>query len=88
MTKHYPQEFRDDVVKVARLHQISRHQWVGWFKFSRAQSGNWRAWVYYTFEWPFFGGVVIYLWRRLMHGDIPKIPKPDFEALAKLTEKD
>ncbi len=26
MTKHYPQEFRDDVVKVARLRQISmRH---------------------------------------------------------------
>jgi hypothetical protein len=26
MTKHYPQEFRDDVVKVARLHQISMRQ--------------------------------------------------------------
>jgi hypothetical protein len=26
MTKHYPQEFRDDVVKVARLHQTSMRQ--------------------------------------------------------------
>jgi len=26
MTKHFPQEFRDDVVKVARLSQISMRQ--------------------------------------------------------------
>jgi hypothetical protein len=48
--------------------------WAGWFELSRAQTGNWRAWVY-TFEWPFFGGVCIYLWNRLRKGDIPKIPK-------------
>ena len=56
--------------------------WAGWFEFGRAQSGNWRAWVY-TFEWPFFGGVAIYLYRRIMRGDIPKISKPDFAALEK-----
>jgi hypothetical protein len=56
--------------------------WAGWFEFGRAEHGNWRAWVY-TFEWPFFGGLAIYLWRRLMKGDIPKIPGPDFAALAK-----
>ncbi|CAB4665292.1 unannotated protein [freshwater metagenome] len=56
--------------------------WAGWFEFGRAQSGNWRAWVY-TFEWPFFGAIAIYLWRRLIKGDMPKIPRPDLEALAK-----
>jgi hypothetical protein len=56
--------------------------WAGWFEFGRAQSGNWRAWVY-TFEWPFFGGVAVYLYSRIMKGDIPKISRPDFAALAK-----
>ena len=55
--------------------------WAGWFEFGRAQTGNWRAWVY-TFEWPFFGAVALYLWRRIMRGDLPKIPRPDFSALA------
>ncbi len=55
--------------------------WAGWFEFGRAQSGNWRAWVY-TFEWPFFAGVSFYLWRRLTKGDIPRIPRPDLQALA------
>ena len=49
---------------------------LGYFEFGRAQQGNWRAWVY-TFEWPFFGGVAYYLWRRIMRGDIPHIPRPD-----------
>ncbi|MEI7540825.1 MAG: hypothetical protein WCJ89_05040 [Actinomycetes bacterium] len=55
--------------------------WAGWFEFGRAQTGNWRAWVY-TFEWPFFAGVSYYLWRRLSKGDIPRIPRPDLKALA------
>ena len=55
--------------------------WAGWFEFGRAQSGNWRAWVY-TFEWPFFAGVSVYLWRRLSKGDIPHIPRPNLEELA------
>lgn len=59
--------------------------WAGWFEFGRAEQGNWRAWVY-TFEWPFFGGLAIYLWRRLMKGDVPKIPRPDLAALAKAEE--
>ncbi len=50
--------------------------WAGWFEFSRAHSGNWRAWVY-TFEWPFFGVVCIYLWKRLRKGDVPRLPKPN-----------
>jgi len=50
--------------------------WAGWYEFGRAQTGNWRAWVY-TFEWPFFGGVAYYLWRRIMRGDVPRIPRPD-----------
>ena len=54
--------------------------WAGWFEFGRAESGNWRAWVY-TFEWPFFGAIAVYLYRRLMKGEVPKIPKPDFAAL-------
>ena len=60
--------------------------WAGWFEFGRAEHGNWRAWVY-TFEWPFFGGLAIYLWRRLMKGDVPKIPRPNFEALAREADK-
>lgn len=48
---------------------------------TRAQSGNWCAWVY-TFEWPFFGAVALYLWRRIMRGDVPKIPRLDLSALA------
>jgi hypothetical protein len=56
--------------------------WAGWFEFGRAHQGNWRAWVY-TFEWPFFGAIAIYLWRRLIKGDVPKIPRPDLAALAK-----
>lgn len=54
--------------------------WAGWFEFGRAQTGNWRAWVY-TFEWPFFAGVAFYLWRRLTKGDIPRIPRPNFDEL-------
>ena len=56
--------------------------WAGWFEFGRAQSGNWRAWVY-TFEWPFFGAIAVYLYRRIMKGDPPKISRPDFAALEK-----
>lgn len=47
--------------------------WAGWFEFQRALEGNWRAWVY-SFEWPFFGGVSMWLWRRLRRGDVPKLP--------------
>lgn len=49
--------------------------WAGWFELARAQKGNWRAWVY-SFEWPFFAGVSIYMWRRFMNDDPPKIPHP------------
>ena len=54
--------------------------WAGWFEFGRAQTGNWRAWVY-TFEWPFFAAVSFYLWRRLSKGDVPRIPRPDLGEL-------
>lgn len=60
--------------------------WAGWFEWGRAHQGNWRAWVY-TFEWPFFAGVAIYLWRRLLQGDLPKIPRPDFAALARAADE-
>ena len=61
--------------------------WAGWFEFGRAQSGNWRAWVY-TFEWPLFGGIAIYLYRTLMRGDMPKSPRPDLAALAKAADEE
>ena len=60
--------------------------WAGWFEFGRAEGGNWRAWVY-TFEWPFFAVIAIYLYRRLLYGQMPKIPRPDLEALALEAEK-
>ena len=58
--------------------------WAGWFEFGRAQEGNWRAWVY-TFEWPFFGVLAFYLYKKLMRGEPIKIkiPKPDLEQLKK-----
>ena len=55
--------------------------WAGWFEFGRAQDGRWQAWVY-TFEWPLFGIVGIWLWRRIRSGNIPSLPKiepPKFE---------
>jgi len=48
---------------------------LGWFEFGRAEQGNWRAWVY-TFEWPLFAVLAIYLWRKLMAGEKFKIPTP------------
>jgi hypothetical protein len=54
--------------------------WAGWFELARARSGNWRAWVY-SFEWPLFAGISIYLWRRIIKGDPIKIPKPDFSQI-------
>ena len=41
MTKHYPQEFRDDVVKVARLRQSSRRQVALDFGISAATLYQW-----------------------------------------------
>ena len=54
--------------------------WAGWFEFGRAQSGNWRAWVY-TFEWPFFAATSFYMWRRISKGEIPRIPRPNLRDL-------
>ena len=41
MTKHYPQEFRDDVVKVARLRQSSMRQVALDFGISAATLYQW-----------------------------------------------
>jgi transposase InsO family protein len=41
MTKHYPQEFRDDVLRVDRLHQISRRQVALDFGISAATLYKW-----------------------------------------------
>lgn len=57
--------------------------WAGWFEFGRAHQGHWRAWVY-AFEWPFFGVVALYMYRRFMRGDMPQIPRPDLKAFAAL----
>jgi transposase-like protein len=43
MTKHFPQEFRDDVVKVARLSQISMRQVALDFGISAATLYQWLA---------------------------------------------
>jgi hypothetical protein len=51
--------------------------WAGWYEWTRAQEGHWRAWVY-AFEWPFFAVVLIYLYRRFTRGDRPRIPRPKF----------
>ena len=49
--------------------------WAGWFEFGRAHQGHWRAWVY-TFEWPLFGFLALYLWRKLMRGESIRIHIP------------
>ena len=54
--------------------------WAGWFEWHRAHEGHWRAWVY-TFEWPFFAGVSLYMYRRFLIGDRPKIPRPNLDQL-------
>jgi transposase len=43
MTKHYPQEFRDDVVRVARLRQSSMRQVALDFGISAATLYQWLA---------------------------------------------
>jgi hypothetical protein len=54
--------------------------WAGWFEWHRAHEGHWRAWVY-TFEWPFFAGVSLYMYRRFLIGDRPKVPRPNLDQL-------
>ena len=54
--------------------------WAGWFEWHRAHEGHWRAWVY-TFEWPFFAAVSLYMYRRFLIGDRPKIPRPNLDQL-------
>jgi hypothetical protein len=36
-----------------------------WWQVSRALGGNGLSWVY-VFEWPFFGGYSVFMWRRLL----------------------
>jgi hypothetical protein len=60
--------------------------WAGWFEWHRAHEGHWRAWVY-TFEWPFFAGVSLYMYRRFLIGDRPKIPRPNLDQLDSGEEK-
>jgi hypothetical protein len=38
---------------------------AGWFEWTRALSGHALAWAY-SFEWPIFGLMGIYLWWRLL----------------------
>ena len=39
-----------------------------WLEWTRAQEGHAIAWVY-TFEWPLFAVLGIYLWWRLLHAE-------------------
>lgn len=39
-----------------------------WLEWTRAREGHPIAWVY-TFEWPLFAVLGIYLWWRLLHSD-------------------
>jgi len=41
---------------------------LGMIEFDRALGGNMRAWVY-TFEWPFFALVILYMYIRLRDQD-------------------
>lgn len=55
--------------------------WAGWFELERALEGRWQAWVY-AFEWPLFGILAIWLWRRIRFGapiKFPKLEPPNFD---------
>ncbi len=39
---------------------------AAWFEWTRALAGHTLAWAY-SFEWPIFGLMGIYLWWRLLH---------------------
>ena len=55
--------------------------WAGWFELQRAVEGRWQAWVY-SFEWPLFGFVGIWFWRRVRSGNPinwPKLEPPRFD---------
>lgn len=39
-----------------------------WLEWTRAREGHAVAWVY-TFEWPLFAVLGVYLWWRLLHAD-------------------
>lgn len=55
--------------------------WAGWFELQRAVEGRWQAWVY-SFEWPLFGFVGIWFWRRVRSGNpikLPKLEPPKFD---------
>ena len=51
--------------------------YAGWFELSRARAGHTIAWVY-TFEWPGFAIVGIYIWWRTIT-TVPD-PPPDWAA--------
>ncbi|HZT64569.1 MAG TPA: hypothetical protein VFA11_02155 [Acidimicrobiales bacterium] len=38
---------------------------LAWWQVDRALSGNTLSWVY-AFEWPFFAGYAVYMWRKLL----------------------
>jgi hypothetical protein len=40
-----------------------------WLEWTRARQGHAVAWVY-TFEWPLFAVLGIYLWWRLLHAEV------------------
>jgi hypothetical protein len=63
-----------------------------WLEWTRAREGHAIAWVY-TFEWPLFAVLGIYLWWRLLHPEEKRVPgsagaaetgdvEPDPELLA------
>lgn len=46
---------------------------AGWFELTRAMAGREIAWVY-AGEWPLYGILGTYLWWKLLHSDVAKIP--------------
>ena len=45
-----------------------------WLEWTRAHAGHAVAWVY-TFEGPLFAILGTYLWWRLLHADVPSVPR-------------
>ena len=65
--------------KALRLHLtlavlLAGFAFMFWWQLHRALGGNELSWAY-TVEWPVFAGYAVFMWWRLLHDDMPKLPR-------------
>jgi hypothetical protein len=52
---------------------------AGWFELTRALDGRMVAWVY-TFEWPMYAVLGVFMWWRIWHRPRPTSPEVPQQA--------